>query len=358
MMKNKVLSLLLIMMLLVFAGCQSEAARAVDNQISAIGTITIDSGEAIENAEKALAALSEEDVASLKYQDVLIEARTTYNVLCCDNAISAIPQELELTTECNEAIQIARATYDKLVDEEKELVSNYEVLKVAENTYATLQKAAINEVVSLIDAIGTVTLDSNEKITTAKTKYNLLDAESKQQVANYKTLENASIQYTRLKDAEDLRVKKETVGKLNVKTDKVTGITWYHHPRQPYYANTRSYCLPYIGKNSSSTWLRWRLWYTGDDWVFWEKLTFVVDGTKTYKYYAYRDVTRDNGSGDVWEYVDIQVDREDRELLEAIADSTETIIRFEGDNHHYDLTVSAKDKQAIKEVLAAYDVLK
>lgn len=356
-MKNKALSLLLIVMLLVFAGCQSEAARAVDKQISAIGTVTLESGEAIENAEDALAALSDEDVASLKYQDVLIAARTTYNVMCCEDAISTIPQEVELTTECNEYIHLAREIYNKLPEEQKELVSNYEVLETAENTYSTLQNAAINEVIGLIDAIGTVTLDSSDKITEAKTKYNLLDAESKQQITNYKTLENASIQYARLKDAEDLRVKKEIVGKLKTTTDKVTGITWYEHTSQPRYTNTRSYCLPYIGKNASNTWMIWRLLYTGDDWVFWEKLTFLVDGTKTYKSYAYRDVTRDNGYGDVWEFIDISVGNEERKLLESIAASTETIIRFEGDNHYYDLTVSAKDKQAIKDVLAAYDVL-
>ena len=45
----------------------------------------------------------------------------------------------------------------------------------------------------------------------------------------------------------------------------------------------------------------------------------------------------------------------DIEMLKAIANSKETIVRFQGDNYHYDLTVSASDKKAIKEVLTAYE---
>ena len=45
----------------------------------------------------------------------------------------------------------------------------------------------------------------------------------------------------------------------------------------------------------------------------------------------------------------------DIEMLQAIADSEETIVRFQGDNYHYDLTISASDKKAIQSVLTAYE---
>ena len=46
------------------------------------------------------------------------------------------------------------------------------------------------------------------------------------------------------------------------------------------------------------------------------------------------------------------------ELLRDISTSQKTIIRFEGDDYHYDMVVSDKDKQGIKEVLDAYEYVK
>ena len=46
------------------------------------------------------------------------------------------------------------------------------------------------------------------------------------------------------------------------------------------------------------------------------------------------------------------------EIFWAIANSTQTIVRFEGDEYYYDFTVSTEDKDAIREVLTAYEALK
>ena len=62
-MKKKLLIYLLaaVMILSLTACGKSEAAKAVDEQISAIGTVSLDSEAAIAAAETALAGLSEED---------------------------------------------------------------------------------------------------------------------------------------------------------------------------------------------------------------------------------------------------------------------------------------------------------
>ena len=143
---------------------------------------------------------------------------------------------------------------------------------------------------------------------------------------------------------------------MKVTTDKVEGITWYHSPNEPYYADSRSYVLPYIGKKDSSVWLRLRFHYTGNSWIFFDNLTIVVDGQKYYKTFSYYDVNRDNDT-EVWEWVDIAPSTADIQMLENIADSQETIVRFQGDNYHYDLTIKSSDKAAIKDVLAAYNAL-
>ena len=150
---------------------------------------------------------------------------------------------------------------------------------------------------------------------------------------------------------------KAAYAKLNKKYDKVEGITWYTSKTAPYYADTRSYVLPYIGmRDGGVKWLRLVFHYTGSDWIFFDRLTIMVDGEKYYKVFDYYDVVREVGGGKVWERADISADGTDIELLKKIADSNETIIRFQGDNHYYDLTVKGSDKTAIKEVLEAYSI--
>ena len=60
----------------------------------------------------------------------------------------------------------------------------------------------------------------------------------------------------------------------------------------------------------------------------------------------------------MWEYIDDEVSSWDEEMLWAIANSSETLVRFQGDDHSHDFTVSAGDKEAIRQVLTAYDALK
>lgn len=53
----------------------------------------------------------------------------------------------------------------------------------------------------------------------------------------------------------------------------------------------------------------------------------------------------------------MQVTDADIEMLWEIANSKETIIRFEGNDYYDNFTVSAADKKAIKEILTAYELL-
>ena len=50
-------------------------------------------------------------------------------------------------------------------------------------------------------------------------------------------------------------------------------------------------------------------------------------------------------------------DTEEIQILEAIANSKETIIRFNGNGKHYDYTVVDADKQIISDALALYRAL-
>lgn len=107
-----------------------------------------------------------------------------------------------VTTESEQAIQDAQSAYDALNSEASTLVSL--------NSRETLQDAhtllAAAKVSALIDQIGTVTLESNEKIQTAQTAYDALTADEKEAVKNADTLASAK---TRLEELEKKKAEEE-----------------------------------------------------------------------------------------------------------------------------------------------------
>lgn len=356
-MKKITLFLLVLCVCIGLCACgKSEAARAVDELIANIGTVTLENEQVILEAEEAVSVLSKKERGQLENIGLLEAARNTYNDLVAeqaaqiDDAILAIG---EISLDSGIAISTARNAYDRCSENVQDAVHNYSILTDAEEAFFMLRVATAEE---LIDAIGTVSLESEESIDKAQTFYSELSFKEKEQVSNSAELYDAKNAYYKLEQAEKEKAIEAALAKLNSSYDKVQGITWYEASAQPTYADTRSYVLPYIGKNSGNTWLRLHFHYSGKSWIFFEHVTIVVDGATYYKDFNYYDITRDNDT-EVWEIADIEPDSKDIEMLWAIANSTETIVRFEGDSRYYDLTVNSKDKTAIKEVLTAYELM-
>lgn len=145
-----------------------------------------------------------------------------------DNLIDAIG-DVTLTDDCKAKIDAARKAYNALTDEQKALVSKLDILTDAEAKLAQLKKeaadkAAVDDVIAKIDAIGKVKLDkdSKAKITAARAAYDALDDELKAQVTNYNTLLAAEKRYQQLRDkqnANDGSTSDSADGKTDSKTD-------------------------------------------------------------------------------------------------------------------------------------------
>lgn len=157
------------------------------------------------------------------------------------------------------------------------------------------------------------------------------------------------------------QTKQNALSQFYSKYDKVNDVMFYFPSVYPEYINTRSYILPYLSVNQYSANIRLQINYTGDNWVFFDNITIWIDGENYYKSFGYSDVVRDNQYGDVWEYVDFAIIGENTDyisILQKIANSNETIVRFQGRERSYDLTVSTSDKNAINQILTAYDTIK
>lgn len=166
-------------------------------------------------------------------------------------------------------------------------------------------------------------------------------------------------------DGQIMELGRQAVESFRTEYDAVQGITWYYPSNAPEYVNTRCYLVPYIGEDASGhRWMRLKFNYTGDRWVFYDYMIINIDGSNYTLTYESDEYRRDNASGDVWEVTDIPVsgsltDRQEavRLMMPLIAASEQTIIRFQGDDRHYDMTVSQADKDGIMDVLYGYEYL-
>ena len=120
-----------------------EAAAAVAALIEGIGNVTLASGDAIQAARKAYDALTETQKALVTNYETLTAAEKTYASLVADRDAAKAVTDLiaklgTVTLDSGDAIQAARKAYDALTDAQKALVTNYETLTAAEAAYAAL----------------------------------------------------------------------------------------------------------------------------------------------------------------------------------------------------------------------------
>lgn len=137
-------------------------------------------------AESVVSALSE------RYADITFSTFTRDKVEECIYFINKLES---VSGDSASAIEKAEALYAALDSAEKQNVSNYGILQNAKVARA---------VAEAINAIGTVTLDSEAAISNALNLYNNLTAEQKKAVANYETLTTAKAVYDVMKDIDGI----------------------------------------------------------------------------------------------------------------------------------------------------------
>ena len=217
--------------------------RAIDDvraQIDALpdaGKVTLAERDAVKAAQDAYNALSAEQKEYLTFAQVAkvtalakriaeLEAAPIKSVEALIDAIGTV------TLDSKSAIDEARAAYDKLTAAQQARVSNYATLTAAETTYAKLvqdkaDQDAADAVIAKIDAIGTVTLDSKSAIDEARAAYDKLTAAQQARVSNYATLTAAETTYAKLvqdktdQDAADAVIAKiNAIGTVTLKSKK------------------------------------------------------------------------------------------------------------------------------------------
>lgn len=71
----------------------------------------------------------------------------------------------------------------------------------------------------------------------------------------------------------------------------------------------------------------------------------------------YGEIETDNGGGGIWEWLDRSVGSHEYQIIKAVADAKDAKIRFVGRQYHKDRVITMREKQALKNVLDAYEAL-
>ncbi|EDY82586.1 hypothetical protein VDG1235_3904 [Verrucomicrobiia bacterium DG1235] len=171
-----------------------------------------------------------------------------------------------------------------------------------------------------------------------------------------KHLEQQRIEEERLANERKIALAAATKN-LKSSVDEIKEIEFFKDRSSPD-TNAVKNIHAYIGKKGNQVWLRFKMSYNSDDWLFVESATFKVDGELvTLKYNFFDDWERDNGYGGIWEWKDVSVDREIWNLINQISDSDDTMMRYGGRQYHHDRKVSSREKAALKNVILAYEAM-
>ena len=150
--------------------------------------------------------------------------------------------------------------------------------------------------------------------------------------------------------------KKEALEELNnfrKKYDEFNDITFFEDNRTPVYTN-RNFIYPYIGKSGDAYWMKLRFQYTADDWLFIERARIKTDSNN----YVISGVFERDHNSEIWEWYDETVGEKELEMLEDIANSEITKVRYEGTQYYKDRTLTPKEIDIIKKTIKVYKSLK
>lgn len=209
---------------------ETMAVTKVMNLINAIPSpVTYSSKSAIEAARSAYDAITSEAVkAQITNINILTSAETALKVITDEIArVKGLIDALDSTSATFEAdITEAESAYNALAEDAKTALPDYDAkIASAKETLAQLKaeeadRAEAAKVDALIDAIGTVTLGSEEAIIAAETAWQALTAKQQGYVAKYSVLTKAREDYNTLVANRALAVKVEE--KINAIPESIT----------------------------------------------------------------------------------------------------------------------------------------
>ena len=252
---------------------------------------------------------------------------------------------------------VSKSEYEKLENKIKNL--EQENIDVKNKMYAKEKELAVYKYSPekmLATAQAYYDDDELDSLRDIKVKLEYYHPESKKEVSEVNALLEKLQTARELRAKEAQRKKMQAVDRLKKEYDDVSGTTWYYNPYFTHYNNSNRTSI-YIGKKSSTVWLRLLMSYTGSDWIFFENAYLSYDGnTLQIPFNEYDNKKTEIGSGKVWEWIDVSVNYEILDFLRKMIKGKSVKMRLSG-KYAETRNLSSSEIKGIEAVLMAYDVL-
>lgn len=270
--------------------------------------------------------------------------------------------------------KIKEKLQDKLLLAQGYSTFNYANIEIEqgnyEKAYTYLQETIENQKNKNQNIVDTATNKKNEIKDKLKEQV-ISKAQKEIENKNYDKAEEILLPYkdidikeiTELYDSLKKQVKEEKknkkaqlLAKLNSKYDDMYNTT-YISPKGIDSVSTTIHMAPYMGVEGSIKTLVIDLGFHRDDWIFFEKIIFNIDGDLTTINVQYNDVQRDTiGGGYIHECMPLRESKYSNifKLVEKIINGNNVKVRFSGDQYSVDYVITEKEKQGLKDIYELY----
>ncbi len=155
-----------------------------------------------------------------------------------------------------------------------------------------------------------------------------------------------SIDTVKVKELEkSFRIKEDEFSNNNKKR--------YKPKSAPIYTNANGIYCYFQTENGTPGNLRFRLQYYNEDWLFFSRVQFSIDG-KAYEYIPLDTETDSGYGGYIWEWFDESVLESDMELINALANAKSAKMKLIGQQYYDTRTISQAQINGFKQTLALY----
>lgn len=131
---------------------------------------------------------------------------------------------------------------------------------------------------------------------------------------------------------------------------------WYEPKSAPKYINRNGIYCYFHTENGLPGNLRFKVQYYAEDWLFFNRIQFSIDG-KAYEFIP-ADTETDSGNGGyIWEWFDQGLTMSDRELIYALSNAKNAKMKLIGRQYHKIKAISQEQINGIKQTLELYNAL-
>lgn len=201
---KKIYVMALLMLVFCLSGCKSDAVVSVEQQISSLSDHKTQDWSKIRDVGKAYDALSSEDKVKVGNYDLYLEVCESYYRAEAKKVVDVIDSIKNNPNASARDIELAMNKYFALRDDAEKYVENADyIIELAQKSAAELD--------SLIDTIGEVDINDEERIHEAETTYNSMTELEKRYVEKVDVLKAAGEKLTELYDEEELSANRALV---------------------------------------------------------------------------------------------------------------------------------------------------